>query len=139
MRVYMLDTSIVGLFFRGHPEVTRRIVAAPMRSLCVSAVTEAELWLGAAQRPEAERLAGLMGEFLSRVDVLPWTSGAARRFGSLWREMEGSGCSLDVFDLQLAAHALSLDHVSGERRILVTNDGAFRQVAGLTVEDWTKD
>lgn len=138
MSIYILGVDTIGFFFRGHPEVTRRIVAVPMRSLRVSAVTEAELRLGAAKRPGATRLAGLLDEFLLRVDVLPWTSAAARRFGLLWAEMKGSGHSLDVFELQLAAHVLCLEHVSGEQAVLVTNRGMFRQVPGLAVEDWTK-
>jgi tRNA(fMet)-specific endonuclease VapC len=36
-------------------------------------------------------------------------------------------------DLLIGAHALSIDAV------LVTNDRAFTQLPGLTVEDWTAE
>jgi tRNA(fMet)-specific endonuclease VapC len=45
--------------------------------------------------------------------------------------LEGSGTSLAPLDLLIAAHALSVGAV------LVTNDQAFRFVAGLDTQDWT--
>jgi len=46
--------------------------------------------------------------------------------------MKSRGKALAAQDMLIAAHALEAD------AILVTNDGAFRQVAGINMEDWTK-
>ena len=132
MTQYLLDTNTVSQLIRQHPAVARRVVAAPMASLCISAITEGELLYGLARRPEATRLHAAAQEFLLRVDVLPWDRAAAKRYGTLRALMESKGQTLAPLDRQIAAHALSTGAV------LVTNDRAFKPVAELLREDWTK-
>ena len=132
MSLYMLDTNTVSHLIRQHPAVARRVVAAPMESLCISAITGGELMFGLAKRPDARRLHLAVREFLRRVDPLPWDGAAAERYGAVRAALETKGKTLAPLDLQIAAHALSLGV------ILVTNDRAFKQVAGLHIEDWTK-
>lgn len=128
----LLDTNTVSHLVRGHPAVALRVVAAPMASLCISAITEGELLYGLARRPDATRLHAVVQQFLLRVDVLPWDRAAARRYGSLRALMERKDQTLPPLDMQIAAHAQSTGAV------LVTSDRAFKQVAGLLLEDWTK-
>ena len=45
--------------------------------------------------------------------------------------MAQAGRVLAPLDMLIAAHALS------ENAVLVTNDQAFRRMAGLKIEDWT--
>ena len=132
MTPYLLDTNTVSQLVRQHPVVALRVVAAPMTSLSISAITEGELLYGLAKRPDATRLHAVVQQFLLRVDVLPWDRAAARRYGVLRALMESKGQTLAPLDMQIAAHALSVGAV------LVTNDGAFKQVAGLRREDWSK-
>lgn len=129
MKRCMLDTNTVSHLIKAHPAVTRRVLAAPMASLCISAITEGELLFGLAKRPEAKRLHAAVRELLLRLDVLPWNS--AEHYGMARAEMEAQGRILAPLDLLIAAHALSVGAV------LVTNDRAFRQVGGLQLEDWT--
>ncbi len=131
MKRYMLDTNTVSDLLRGHPRVARRVVEVPMAELCVSAVTEGELSFGLAKRPDATRLQLAVGQFLRRVDVLPWDTLVAKRYGSVRADMARQGKTLAPLDLLIAAHALAID------AILVTNDRAFAQVTDLHVEDWT--
>jgi tRNA(fMet)-specific endonuclease VapC len=128
---YLLDTNIVSHLIKGHPVVFQRIVKVPMASLGISVITEAELYYGLAKRTEAKRLHLVVEEFLKRVDVLPWDSAIVKNYGFIRAEMERQGKTLALLDLLIAAHALSLNSV------LVTNDKAFYQVGGLTIEDWT--
>lgn len=131
MKRYMLDTNTVSHLFKEHPSVARRVVAAPITSLCVSAITAGELLFGLAKRPDAKRLHIVVRELLRRVDVLPWDSAVAERYGTVRADMERQGRILSPLDLLIATHALGIDS------ILVTNDRAFGQVAGLHIEDWT--
>ena len=131
MKRYLLDTNIVSHLIKEHPVVSQRIVKMPMASLGISVITEAELYYGLAKRPEAKRLHLVVEEFLKRVDVLPWDSAIVKNYGFIRAEMERQGKTLAPLDLLIAAHALSVDAV------LVTNDKAFYQVGGLTIEDWT--
>jgi len=129
----MLDTNTVSHLIRGDPQVARRVVAAPMASICISAITKGELIFGLAKRPDAKRLHGAVWEFLRCADVLPWSDAVAERYGVVRAEMARQGKVLAPLDMLIAAHALSVD------AILVTNDGAFGQVADLHLEDWTID
>ena len=131
MTRYMLDTNTVSHLLKEHPAVVRRVVAAPITSLCISSITEGELLFGLAKRPDAKRLHLAVREFLRRVDVLPWDSTIAERYGTVRADMERHGKILVPLDLLIATHALDTNTV------LVTNDQAFGQVTGLHLEDWT--
>ena len=132
MNRYMLDTNTVSHFIKAHPAVTQHILAVPMASLCISAITEGELLFGLAKRPDAKRLATAVQEFLRRVEVLPWDSATATHYGARRADMEARGKILAPLDLLIATHALAVNAV------LVTNDGAFNHVNHLRIEDWTR-
>lgn len=70
-------------------------------------------------------------EFLRRMNVLPWDCLIAQRYATVRAEMERQSKVLAPLDLLIAAHALDA------AKVLVTNDQAFAQVAGLHREDWT--
>lgn len=116
MKRYMLDTNTVSHLHKGHPSVARRLVAAPMASLCISAITEGELLYGLAKCPAAQQLHVTVREFLRRIVVLPWDSPAAESYGIVRANMARQGNELSPLDLLIATHALSVD------AILVTND-----------------
>jgi len=128
---YLLDTNTVSHLVKAHPVVVQRVVGIPMATLCISAITEGELLFGLAKRPEAKRLQAVVQEFLRRVEVLPWDSTAADRYGFVRADIEKRGQTLAPLDLLIAAHALSIGAV------LVTNDRVFHQVPHLDIEDWT--
>lgn len=131
MKRYMLDTNTVSHLIKEHPAVVARVLAAPMACLCISAITEGELRFGLAKRPDAKRLHLAVGEFLRRVDVLPWDSAVAQPYGAIRADLTRRGEMLAPLDLLIAAHALRA------RAVLVTNDQAFVRVANLPIEDWT--
>lgn len=131
MKRYMLDTNMVSHLIKEHPSVVRRVVAVPMASLCISAITEGELLFGLAKRPDAKRLHLVVRELLRCVDVLPWDSSITDHYGRVRANLEGLGKSLAPLDLLIATHAL------GVGAILVTNDRFFFHVPDLVVEDWT--
>lgn len=61
MTRYMLDTNTVSHLLKKHPAVARRVVAAPITSLCISAITQGELLVGLARRPDATALPARFG------------------------------------------------------------------------------
>ena len=128
---YMLDTNAVSHLIKAHPVLVKRVTAAPMAALCISAITEGELLFGLAKRPAARQLHAAVTEFLKRVDVVPWDSSAAEHYGTLRASMEAQGKPLAPLDMLIGAHAVSVGAV------LVTNDRAFQSIRDLQVEDWT--
>ena len=130
---YMLDTNTVSHLLKNQPAVARRVVAVPITSLCISAITQGELLFGLARRPEATTLHKVVWEFLRRVDVLPWDTTTAPVYGTARAAMQREGRVLAPMDLLIGAHALSIG------AILVTNDRAFGQLPSLSIEDWTEE
>ncbi len=131
MTRYMLDTNTVSHLVKQHPAVRRHVVAVPITALCISAITAGELRFGLAKRPDAVGLHRAIGEFLRRVDVLPWDNAVSERYGTERVDMQRKGRVLAPLDMLIAAHALDAEAV------LVTSDSAFNLVAGLNVQDWT--
>ena len=81
---FMLDTNTVSYALRGNPpSVRERLRQVPMAQVCISCITEAELLLGLALKPEARKLAELVNQFLLGVAALPWDSAAAKAYADL--------------------------------------------------------
>jgi tRNA(fMet)-specific endonuclease VapC len=125
----MLDTNTVSDLIKGKLRDYRGH-GVSLSDLCVSVITEAELLFGLARRPEASRLAQLVGHFLASIDSLAFDSVAAKQFASLRAAMDRSGKSLTPLDMLIAAHALSIDAV------LVTSDKAFLHVPQMKTVSW---
>ncbi len=129
--LYLLDTNTVSHLIKRHPQVTQHLLAVPMHSVCISAITAGELAFGLAKRPEAVALKAAVNEFLRRVEVLPWDDAVAQTYGTLRALMQSNGTPLAALDMQIAAHALQL------KAALISSDRAMAQVPELLVEDWT--
>jgi len=127
---YLLDTNTVSHLIKRHPQATQRLLAVPMHSLGISAITAGELAFGLAKRPEAVALRAAVHEFFRRVDVLPWDADVAQTYGQLRAQMQNEGIGLSALDMQIAAHAV---HV---KAILVSSDRAFGQLTEITHENW---
>lgn len=130
----MLDTNMASYIIKGaNDAVQKRLENVPMTSVCISSITQAELLLGVAKKPDAKQLPVAVNEFLLRVEILSWDSPAAEAYADLRAVFEKEGKSLGAMDMLIAAHAAS----SGA--ILVTNDKAFYNVQKyLSLEDWTQ-
>lgn len=128
----MLDTNMVSHLIKGHALVARRLQSVPIKGVCISAITEAELLFGLAKRPAATRLRKVVNEFLLCTDILGWDTLVAAQYGALRAQLERAGQMLAPMDLMIASHARCED------AILVTNDAVFLQVPKLVCEDWTE-
>ena len=127
---YLLDTNTVSHLIKPHPQAIQRLLAVPMHSVGISAITAGELAFGLAKRPEAVALRAAVHEFLRRVDVLPWDADVAQTYGQLRARVQSEGICLSALDMQIAAHAL---HVQA---ILVSSDQAFGRLTQLKHENW---
>lgn len=144
MSTYLLDTNIAGHIIKGDlPIVRERLVQVPMHCIFISVVTEAELLYGVAKRDYPKGLTKRVTEFLARVEVLPWTSDAAKAYAQLRTACEATGTTLASMDMMIAAHACAQQRKAKKSHanlVLVTRDQVFSRVpksAELVFEDWT--
>ncbi len=132
MARYMLDTDTASYVIRGRfPKLEARLREHDPATLCVSAVTRAELRYGVARLASALGLAGQLQLFLDGIFSEPWDDSAADRYGSLRAQLERRGTPIGNLDTMVAAHALALGAV-----LVTNNERQFRLVAGLAVENW---
>ncbi len=131
---FMLDTNMASYIIKGANEaVQKRLENVPMATVCISAITQAELLRGVAKKPGSKNLPLIVNEFLLRVEILPWDSPAAESWAALRTVFYKAGKTLAAMDMLIAAHADSCS------AILVTNDKAFHNARKfLSLEDWTK-
>ena len=127
----MLDTNAVSAIVKGRANALSE--ALNDKNVCVSVITEAELHFGLARRAVNADLRRIVENFLGSVDILPWTSACARRYGQLRTELEALGKPLAPMDLLIATHALTEDCT------LISADRAFEKVHGLRALDWSAD
>lgn len=128
----MLDTNMVGALIGEKAKAADAgLRRYPVGSVCISVVTEAEVLYELANNPEATRKAALMRQVLSKLVILPWTSGTAAIHAAMRADLRRRGRLLGALDMLIAAHALEAGAT------LVSTDRAFQHVPGLTVEDWT--
>lgn len=131
---YLIDTNIcIYLIREKDPELTKRFEEHRLYEIGVSAVTVAELQYGVARSRQMERNRRALLRFLTPFEILPFDDKDAELFGILRARLEAEGRPIGPYDLELAAQALA------RGLILVTNnEGDFRRVPGLHVENWTR-
>jgi tRNA(fMet)-specific endonuclease VapC len=132
MPLYLLDTNIISdLMYdprQGRAAKRARLIAEA--DIVTSTVVVGELQFGV-ERKGSEKLRARMHAIVNTVEVLPLTERCAEHYGKLRAELERRGTMIGPNDLWIASHALA------EQCVLVTdNDGEFRRVPGLVVENW---
>jgi tRNA(fMet)-specific endonuclease VapC len=65
------------------------------------------------------------------LDIVSFDLAAALAYGDMRAGLERRGQPIGPLDLQIAAHAMSLNAI-----LVTNNEREFRKVAGLTVENW---
>jgi len=130
---YMLDTCICSYILKKRPQsVKTRFEDIEPDALCISAVTLAELYYGAARHPKGDAIRKEIDDFAARLSVVAWDEAAADHYGTIRTALEKKGTPIGAMDMLIAAHARSI------RAVLVTNDlRHFTKVPGLKFEDWS--
>ena len=131
----LLDTNVLSELLRAQPAqgVLAWIAAQPAERLFVSAVTQAEMLLGARLLPAGKRRQQLEAaldamfreDFAAR--VLPFDAGCAAPYAAVVAGRRSAGKPISQFDAQIAAIALS------HRLVLVTRNLTDFQGCGLTL------
>jgi predicted nucleic acid-binding protein len=111
----LLDTNVLSELLRARPDSTvlAWFASQPANGLFVSAVTQAEMMLGARLLPAGKRRQRLeqaleamfLEDFAGR--ILPFDSGCAAHFAAVVAARRRAGAPISQFDGQIAAIALS--------------------------------
>lgn len=132
--LYMLDTDISSYIIKGcSANIEARLESVDPSSVCVSAITRAELFYGLKRLPAKSRVHVGVRQFLKTVRVLAWDSEAADFYGEIKHHLIRSGQRIGELDMMIAAHSLAL------AATLVTNNVRHyeRIAAPLILQNWT--
>jgi tRNA(fMet)-specific endonuclease VapC len=138
MRLFVLDTDVLTLYYRGEPVVVRGVDARPPSDLAITVMTVDEQLTGwysltrrARQPDEIARAYAHLADAvvrLARWRILPYTESAIARAAQL----KTLRLNVGLMDLRIAAIALEYGAV-----IVTRNRRDFSRVPGLSVEDWS--
>jgi tRNA(fMet)-specific endonuclease VapC len=130
--LHMLDTDTASYVIKNRPQsVAQHLASVPPSSLCVSAITRAELQYGLKHLTAGHRLHVGVRRFLTIVRVLPWDAEAADFYAEIRYQLEMKGQLIGELDMMIAAHSMAA------RAVLVTNNVRhFERLAELTLVNW---
>ncbi len=146
---YLLDTNIVIYVLKRRPVEVLSTFNAHASRMAISSITLAELMHGAEKSSRVSDNLGVIEDFCSRLEVLPYGAKAAQHYGAIRAALEKMGQPIGVggpaqegepppprggvVDLHIAVHARS------EGLVLVTNNlSEFIRVPALEVENWVQ-
>ncbi len=130
--IYMLDTNICSYIIRNKPEsIKKRLEDVEKENIIgLSSVVVSELFYGAYKKG-SDALIKLIKTFIDNFKIYNYDVKSAIWYGKLRTELENKGIIIGAYDLQIAAHAISLN------AILVTNNvKEFNRIQNLKIENW---
>jgi tRNA(fMet)-specific endonuclease VapC len=138
MSLFVLDTDLLSLYYRGDPVVIQRVNARPSTELAISIITIDEQLTGwypltrqARWPDQVARAYAHLGEAVVRLAkwrTLPYTESAIARVAQL----KALRLNVRVMDLRIAAVALEHGAVVATRNLR-----DFGRIPGLAAEDWS--
>ncbi|MGH7437416.1 MAG: type II toxin-antitoxin system VapC family toxin [Polyangiaceae bacterium] len=133
--LYLLDTNAISGLMRKRPEIRGRLSSLGAgHSVATCPIVRGEILFGVERLPEGRRrqeLSELATEVFAQVPCESVPESAGDAYSQIKAARQRRGLTLDENDLWVAATARALG------AILVSTDGDFAQIDGLTVEDWT--
>ncbi len=131
MLKYMLDTNIVIYVIKRRPLEVLDTFNQHAGQMCISSITLSELLHGVEKSAQPDHNLRQVESFVSRLDVLDYSSKASAHYGDIRSNLEKKGKTIGVNDIYIAGHARS------EGLILVTNNlKDFERVEALRLDNW---
>ena len=104
MLKYMLDTNIVIYVIKRRPIEVLATFNKYAGQMCISSITLAELLHGVEKSFRPEHNLQKTEDFISRLEVLEYTTKAATHYGNIRACLEKQGNTIGVNDLHIAGH-----------------------------------
>jgi len=124
--LYMLDTNICSYIIKGYIPKEKLID----KKIAISSIVTSELLYGA-KKKNSKKLMKIVDLFLDCFEIYDFDKSAAKEYAKIRVNLEKKGLIIGAYDLQIAAHAKSLN------AILVTNNiKEFKRIKGLKLENW---
>lgn len=132
MKRMMLDTNICIYIIKQKPlSVKQKFESFEIGELCISSITVSELMYGVYKSQQVKRNLQALEKFLMPFEIVEFDFDAAIAYGKIRSALEKKGQVIGGMDMQIAAHAMSLDMT-----VITNNVKEFQRVEGLELENW---
>jgi tRNA(fMet)-specific endonuclease VapC len=128
----LLDTDTCIYALNGNGDVLERLRAHGRRDLFVSAITEAELRVGAAKSSKPMKMLRVLQRFLSAFEIVEFNSEDAAAYADVRAKLEHAGTPIGALDTLIAAQAIARGLT-----LVSNNEREFGRVAGLRLVNWS--
>lgn len=134
MRQVLLDTDTLSAVMRKHPAATAQAQAylVVFRDFTLSIMTRYEILRGLRAKGATVQLAAFE-RFCAANQVLPITDEIIVRASEIYADLYRQGSLISDADILIAASALVYDLA-----LVTNNEGHFKRIAALRVENWLK-
>lgn len=134
MKAALVDTNILSLFFKGHPQVVDKFETylEEYETINLSIITYYEIVSGLKHR-DAHKQIDLFLNFVAQNTILPLTQDVADIAAEIYAQVRKSGQPIDDIDLLIAATA-----VANGLTLVTHNQKHFQRIVQLEVENWAE-
>ncbi|MCK1717532.1 type II toxin-antitoxin system VapC family toxin [Bradyrhizobium sp. 141] len=135
MTKWLLDTNaVIALVARRSEPLLRRVEASEPGALAISSIVAHELYFGAYRSQKVEFNLETLRLLFADLDILDLDQKDARAAGEIRAELARRGTPIGPYDILIAGQAIA------RGLPLVSNNTAeFQRIAGLRLEDWTRE
>ncbi|MBN9317105.1 MAG: type II toxin-antitoxin system VapC family toxin [Devosia sp.] len=126
---FLLDTSAMIAFLRGHASVVRQARNVGPGSIAISSIVLHELYFGAYKGNRTDADLRVIGQL--RFAIVEFDAADALRAGEIRALLQRQGTSIGPLDTLIAGQALARDLT-----LVTRNTREFERVDGLRVESW---
>jgi len=128
--IYMLDTDTVSQVIKKHPPVIKKLISHEDDEICISAITNAELFYGL-EKKNSQRLFNEVRSIIGKCTIINFDASQSELYGKIRVDLEKSGTPLGDMDLLIASAAMATGAI-----LVSHNKKHFSRIKGLKVEDW---
>jgi len=128
----MLDTNICIYIIKNKPiSVIKKFQEYDVGDISLSTITVSELYYGAYKSAYVEKNLLALEHFLQPFNIVEYDLKASCEYGNIRASLEKEGKVIGGLDMQIAAHAKSLDMT-----LVTNNTKEFIRVENLILDNW---
>jgi tRNA(fMet)-specific endonuclease VapC len=131
---YLIDTDILIYSLKGHEIVQKRFIENEKIPKSISVMTYGELLFGAKKSTNSEKNLAVVYRIKELFPIIDVDKAVMETFSDLKVKMQKTGTVIDDLDLLIAATALTMNFI-----LVTNNEKHFRKIAGLRLENWSKE
>jgi tRNA(fMet)-specific endonuclease VapC len=131
---YLIDTDILIYSLKGHDIVQKRFIENEKIPKSISVISYGELLYGAKKSTNSEKNLAVIYRIKELFPIIDVDKAVMEAFSDLKVKTQKTGAVIDDMDLLIAATALTMNFI-----LVTNNEKHFRKIAGLKIENWSRE